>query len=53
MPIPKYQTLANKLFPLVNQELTKWMGQSNFISKHIPQIPVVSFPSLFCIFQCV
>ena len=40
MPIPKYQTLANKLFPLVNQELTKWMGQSNFISKHIPQIPV-------------
>lgn len=40
MAIPSFQNIQNKLFPLINKDLVRFMGQSNFVSKHIPEIPV-------------
>lgn len=42
MPAPQYQYINNKLFPTVSRELTRFMGQTNYISKYIPEIAVNS-----------
>ncbi|MEI0510508.1 phage capsid protein [Brachyspira intermedia] len=38
----QYQYINNKLFPTVSRELTRFMGQTNYISKYIPEIAVNS-----------
>ncbi|MEI0796388.1 phage capsid protein, partial [Brachyspira pilosicoli] len=38
MSVPNFQSIQNKLFPIINQELPKYMGQTNFVSKYIPEI---------------
>lgn len=40
MAIPNYQNIQNKLFPIINKDMPRYMGQTNFVSKHIPEIPV-------------
>lgn len=40
MAIPDFQNMQSKLFPLINKDLIRFMGQTNFVSKHIPEIPV-------------
>ena len=42
MPPIQYQYINNKLFPTVSRELTRFMGQTNYISKYIPEIAVNS-----------
>ena len=32
------ENIQNKLFPIINREIPKYMGQTNFVSKYIPEI---------------
>ena len=38
MSIPNLQNIQNKLFPIINKEMPRYMGQTNFVSKYIPEI---------------
>lgn len=39
MPMPTWNN-NTKFFSLINKELLRYMGQTNFVSKHVPQISV-------------
>ena len=38
MSMHNLQNIQNKLFPIINNEIPKYMGQTNFVSKYIPEI---------------